>query len=117
MATFEITFTTEARMSASVEKKLRQVFGKDIPLHTIEKLKTPETRSQRLDEAKDEVDSAKSIVEELKDEMQNWYDSIPENLQGGTKADEVQETIDGLESLQSDLENIDFDSINFPSMF
>jgi ribosomal protein RSM22 (predicted rRNA methylase) len=63
------------------------------------------------------IENAKQIVTELKDEMQNWYDSIPENLQSGTKADEVQEAIDALESLEGELESLDFNSVNFPGMF
>lgn len=117
MPTYEVTLTVNEKLKATIEKKLKLAFGKDIPVHTIDRSKTPETRTQRLGEARDQVESARSIVEDLKGEMENWKDSIPENLQQGAKADEVQESIDALETLNSDLENIDFDSVNFPSMF
>jgi len=126
MATYEIKLTVEAAQPSSVEKKLRQTFGEEVPVHTVEKIKTAESRANRLAEASGNLESAiedaKSCVEELKDEMQNWYDSIPENLQQGDKANEVQETIDALDNVSSELDNLDasscgFDDVNFPSMF
>jgi hypothetical protein len=117
MAIYEVTLTVDEKLKATIEKKLKRAFGKDVPVHTIDRSKTPETRAQRLGEARDEVESARMIIEELKGEMENWKESIPENLQNGAKADEVQESIDALETLNSELENIDFDSVNFPSMF
>ena len=117
MANYEIKLTVEAARRESVEKKLREAFGKEIPIHSVEKLKTAESRADRLSEAEALVDDAKSIVEELKDEMEQWYDSIPENLQSGDKANEVQECKDNLENVQSELENVDFGSVEFPGMF
>ena len=126
MARYTITLTVEAAQPASVEKKLRTAFGEDVPVHTVEKLKTAESRADRLSEASGNIESsiedAKNAVEELKDEMQNWYDSIPENLQSGDKANEVQEAIDALENCSSELDNLDisgcgFDDVSFPSMY
>jgi predicted RNase H-like nuclease (RuvC/YqgF family) len=126
MARYTLTMTVEAAQPASVEKKLKQAFGEDIPVHTVEKVKTAESRADRLSEASGNLESAiedaKTIVEELRDEMQNWYDSIPENLQQGDKANEVQESIDALENVSSELDNLDasncgFDDVNFPSMY
>jgi hypothetical protein len=117
MATYTITLTVNEKLPASVEKKLRQAFGRDIPIHTIEKSNTAKSRSARLSEAESDFENAKSVVTELKDEMEGWHDSIPENLQSGTKADEVQEAIDALEQIESEMENVDFSSVNFPSMF
>jgi len=126
MARYTLTLTVEASQPASVEKKLRQAFGEEIPVHTVERIKTAESRADRLAQVNSDFESsiedAKSNVEELKEEMQNWYDSIPENLQSGDKANEVQEAIDALENLASELDNLDisglgFDDVNFPSMF
>lgn len=116
MANYEITLTVEAARKESVEKALVKAFGKEVPLYSVEKLKSAESRSDRLAEAEGSVEDAKNVVSELKDEMQNWLDSIPENLQQGSKASEVQEALDALESLESDLENVQFD-VNFPGMF
>ena len=45
----------------------------------------------------DFVDEACSEFESLQEEMQNWYDSIPENLQGGDKGSAVEEAANELE--------------------
>jgi hypothetical protein len=52
--------------------------------------------------------------------MEEWRDSIPENLQNGDKAQEVNDAISELESLADELDNLtlpDFSSVSFPSMF
>jgi len=123
MAKYKISLTVKAAQPASVEKKLRDAFGADLPIHTVEKITTLESRSARLTDALSDFecsrDDCKSIVEELKDEMQNWLDSIPENLQSGGKAEEVQEAIDALDSLEDELDNVEIPAVdvNFPSMF
>lgn len=79
-----------------------------------------------------------SDLEELRDELQNWLDSLPENLQQGSKADELNEAIDELDTGIYELENLNqindiseaedasqsiddalnsFDNVSFPRMF
>jgi hypothetical protein len=53
------------------------------------------------------VNDATSLVEELQDELQSWFDNLPESFQSGTKGDALTEAIDGLEELKSSLEEID----------
>ncbi len=48
----------------------------------------------------DAIDAAFSEVESLADEMRNWYDGMPENLQGGDKGAQIEECADLLESVQ-----------------
>lgn len=115
MAEYKVTMHIEGARKASVEKKLKQMFpDEDVQ---VEKVEAATSRADRLSEAESSLEDAKSVVTELKDEMQNWYDSIPENLQNGSKASEVQEAIDALESIESDLENVDLSSVSFPGMF
>lgn len=45
------------------------------------------------------VNDSYSGMAELKDELQNWLDNIPENLQNGSKADELREAIDAIEGV------------------
>jgi len=42
------------------------------------------------------IDDAVTIIEELRSELQDWLDGMPENLQASSKAEELQESIDGL---------------------
>lgn len=69
-----------------------------------------------MSEAEDLVAQALSIVEELKEEMENWRDNIPDNLQGGEKYSQVDEACSALEDLASNLEGCDW-SVDFPGMF
>lgn len=51
------------------------------------------------------IEDAKATAEELRDELQSWLDNLPESLQSSSKADELQEAIDGLEEGVSNLED------------
>lgn len=89
------------------------------------------SRADRLKDIKEELSHARSIaeeqqgrVEELKDEMQNWLDSIPENLQGGDKYQSIEEAISNLEEMYSYLDDAtsaidsaDGTEVEFPGMF
>jgi hypothetical protein len=61
----------------------------------------------------DIIDNATSDLQELTEELQEWYDSMPENLQQGEKGDSVQEAISTIDSIVSDLESIDQDDEHF----
>lgn len=39
-----------------------------------------------------------SIIEELKEELQNWLDGMSEDLRGGSKAEQLEEAINQLEA-------------------
>lgn len=75
------------------------------------------SRAKRFDKAMESMPD-RSEIECLRDELQNWLDSIPENLQSGTKAQTLEESINKLESIIDALDEIDSNSdIEFPSMF
>ncbi len=75
------------------------------------------SRADRYAAAQSLVSDAKSQIEELRDELQNWLDNLPENLQSGSKADELQTAIDELESNISSLDEVESASVEFPRMF
>jgi len=52
------------------------------------------------------VEEAQSVAEELKDELENWRDSLPENLQSGEKADALEEAINALEEAIDKLQEV-----------
>ena len=52
------------------------------------------------------VEEAQSVAEELKDELENWRDSLPENLQSGEKADALEEAIGALEEAIDKLQEV-----------
>lgn len=51
------------------------------------------------------LDNARSILEELGEELQNWLDGLPENLQSSNKASDLEEAISQLESAVSSIED------------
>lgn len=53
-----------------------------------------ETRKASIQGA---IEEARDEAESLRDELQEWLDGLPENLQDGQKAQELQEAIDYLE--------------------
>lgn len=52
------------------------------------------------------IGEAYSEFSTLRDELQEWYDNLPENFQNGDKGSEVQEAIDQLEAFCDDEPNL-----------
>jgi len=77
----------------------------------------PKSRAERFSAALDIVADAKSQIEELRDELQNWLDGMPENLQASSKADELDNAISELDGVISSLEDAEGASVEFPGMF
>jgi len=78
------------------------------------------SRAKRLEEiVLSSLGTAKDEVEALKDELQEWLDNMPENLQGSSKAEALEEAIGQLEatmdSIDEAIENAG--SVEFPGMF
>lgn len=61
-------------------------------------------RRKRLAEAKELLEQAFSIIEEVKDEEQEAYDNIPENLQSSERSEDIEEYIDKLEDMCTNFE-------------
>jgi DNA repair exonuclease SbcCD ATPase subunit len=115
VARYKIELTVEDHSIASVQSKLRKHFGAEASAISAKKIEHNQSRADRLAKAQAQAEEAKSEVEDLKSEMESWLENLPENLQGGSKAEEIQEAIDALDTLQSDLENCSWE-INFPGM-
>lgn len=57
--------------------------------------KKPREATQSIESA---VSAAFSDIEELKDELTEWYDNMPEGPKNGEKGEALQEAINGLEA-------------------
>ncbi len=115
MPQYTVSITVSGSNIASVRKQMAAAFpGEEV---RCDKIEFNKSRADRLSDAEALVADAASIVEELRDEMEQWHDSIPENLQSGDKASEVESAKDALENLQSELEEVSFGDVEFPSMF
>ena len=116
MPSYKVVVTVAGNNIKTITNQAKKVFGKDSAVD-VTKLGSASSRAARLSTAESEIESAKSTIEELRDEMQNWYDNLPENLQQSSKAEEIQEAVDNLETILSDLENVDCSSVTFPGMY
>jgi len=119
MASYKVAFTLSGKQIKTVQKDLGKALAKlgyaDVePLVT--KIERNQSRADRLGEAESLCQNAKDIVEELRDEMESWYDNMPENLQSADKGQQVETAKDELQSLADSLE-IDFGSVEFPGMY
>lgn len=67
------------------------------------------------------VDGAFNVFQELRDEIQDWWDNLPENFQNGDKGDSLQECISSLEQFADNspdcsiLETHNISVLSFPS--
>lgn len=53
-------------------------------------------RRKKLADAIDQIESAKATIEEALEEEQEFFDSMPESFQSGTRGEEAQAAIDSL---------------------
>ena len=76
------------------------------------------SRATRLSDTLNMIEKI-ADVEQLKEELEEWLDNLPENLQSSNKAEMLQEAIDNLENIRDELENIQElqHDVEFPSMF
>ena len=84
---------------------------------SVEKVEHPQSRADRFAAAEADFDTAKSEIESLRDELQEWRDGLPENLQGGSKAGELDDAIAALEEVLDSMESVCFESLSFPGMY
>lgn len=116
MPQFTVTLPKGSRADA-LEKFLKEKY-KGITV-SIRRDDPPESRADRLAVAESYVEDAKADVECLRDELQDWRDNLPENLQSGSKADELDEAVSALDTIIDSLDSAagEFSSVSFPSMF
>ena len=114
MARYQIKMAVNGNNIKSVQKKLAEQFPEAVV--QVEKVNDSPSRADRLAEAEGDFENAKSIVSELKEEMENWRDSLPENLQSSDKASQIEEAISNLEEIESNMDQCEFGNVEFPGM-
>ena len=66
-----------------------------------------ERRRKQIREIRDLITRAVDMLETVQSDEQEAYDNMPESLQGGTKGETAQETLDLLETMSSTLADAD----------
>jgi flagellar biosynthesis chaperone FliJ len=62
-------------------------------------------RRKQIQSLIDTIDDAKSQLETLRDDEQEYYDNMPEGLQAGEKGDKAQECATALDDAVNDMES------------
>ena len=75
------------------------------------------SRAARYQEALELIGRGRDQIEELRDELQDWLDGMPENLQESSKAEQLQEAIDELDTMAENAIEIEETAVEFPGMF
>ncbi|HKI24759.1 MAG TPA: hypothetical protein VKA07_00455 [Candidatus Sulfotelmatobacter sp.] len=109
-----VTLRIKASTLPAVEKKAKAAFGDR--LKSVEKVSRGMSRAAEFAEAEEHLETVKEIVGGLREDMENWRDNTPDSLQGEQKYSEVEECASRLESLEDELNGIDWD-VEFPGMF
>ena len=64
------------------------------------------TRRKQLSKAQTMLDEARAIIEECRDEEQDYFDNIPENMQDGERAQISEAAIDCMDAAIDSLEEV-----------
>ena len=110
MAEYQVTGTFIGRDA----RQLRKALGNLGVNGRVEKVNRNQSRADRFSEAIDNVRQGQESIVELRDELQAWRDSIPENLEDGEKAEQLDTAIDALGEFEEIEVEVDVD---FPTMF
>lgn len=117
MAKYLIRVRVEADNIRQVQAALRASrLGVDISA-TVRKI-TESSRADRLAEIASDIEGLSGDVESLRDELQEWLDGMPENLQQGSKAEELETAISELEEIMESLSQASDQCgvVSFPGM-
>lgn len=63
-------------------------------------------RRQKIRDVRKEIENCKENLQKILDEEQDYFDNMPENLQGSMRGSDSEDVIDTMESCIEDLENI-----------
>jgi hypothetical protein len=113
--TYKIMLTvTGSRLEATL-KKAKVTFGS--LLLNVEKVSRISSRADQMGEAVGMIQNAKSVCEDLKDQIESWKDNLPENFQD--KASQLEECVDSLEQVISSLDEAEgnAESVEFPGTY
>jgi len=110
MAEYRITGTYIGRDA----RPLRKALGNLGVNARVQKVDRHPSRASRFSEALDRIRHGQEDLVELRDELQTWRDNLPENLEDGQKAEQLDTAIDQL----TEFEEIEVDvDVDFPTMF
>ncbi len=113
-----IRFEATASDIRQMRKKLEDMGGSTLKAR-IQKIDSGLSRADRLVLAIQDAQDAVSEIESLKEEIEAWKDGLPENLQQGQKASDLEECFDALTSICEQLDSAitEGEQVSFPGMY
>jgi hypothetical protein len=111
---YEIKLTVEGSKKDTILHAANGIFGK--MLVGVELVRYGGSRADDLDVAHEKVEDALKTVQELKGDLEDWKEGMPEQFQGGQKEEELDQAASNLEDIENALDGIDWD-VEFPGMF
>ena len=119
MAAWTVTINGKNIRKDAVEKlakSLQDKYGEKATV-TVRDGTPPESRADRFSAAQGLVFDARSQAEELRDEVQSWFDNLPEAFQQGDKGQQLEEAISQLEEFIGHCEEAENMDVEFPGMY
>lgn len=119
MSQFVIKINSKGLRKTKIEKlakELKAQLGKGSEVEVSE-VTIPESRSDRLSAALEQVAEGRCEIEMLRDEVQDWYDNLPESFQNGDKGQALEDAIQNLDSAIQACEEAENCEVEFPSMY
>lgn len=63
-------------------------------------------RKQKIRDVRKEIETCKDNLQKILDEERDYFDNMPENLQGSMRGSDSEDAIDTMENCIEELENI-----------
>jgi len=111
---YRITLDVEGSRKDTVMATAKGMFGK--MLVAVELVRYGGSRAEDLEAAQEKVEEALQVVSELRSDLEDWKENMPENFQGSFKEEELETAISNLEDIENSLEGVGWD-VEFPGMF
>lgn len=114
----EIQISQKGARAESIKQLIEAAIHSKYPAASVfvSRKEPSESRPERFSDAQSDVENAKSEAENLRDELQEWRDNMPENMQSGQKADELDSAISSLEEFINACETASGAEVEFPGM-
>ncbi len=120
MITVTVMMEEKGLQAGAVEKVVLAALRKHYPKMHVDavanKHKPATSRADRFSEAQSSLADAKSGAEMLKEELEEWKNNLPENLQDGDKASQLENAINQLEEFVDACDTAEGVDVEFPSM-
>lgn len=68
-------------------------------------------RRKVLDKAETLISEARELLEQVKDEEQEYFDNMPESLQSGERGQKAEQCVDLIDDLVNAIDSFDFEEV------